>query len=406
MYIEKLTIKNLRYFAEEKLNFNWPGFARLAGINRLRLPNVNLIIGNNGTGKTTIFQALTIVALRSYLADNISGFRTPMVIRHGTEFAEANATLLLSPADTASGNENTHPDVLTSGHRITSKIRRKGSSQSLDPGKLMSWMQNLYHEDHPGCFIAAYGASRRTELMETYTGRVLGLRYRRVATLFEPHIGLMPLSMAYEQCQKQNRWEEVVDIVNGLLQPPVRLIAQNDDRGEPIFDYYGIPLPAAELSDGYRLFVGWLIDCLTHLSRVLPTEMRLTDAVGVVIVDEVDMFLAPAWQRIVLESLSVMFPSIQWFCSTHSPLVAGSVENDNIYILEGVGPYTSQIRRPTNGFEGKSVDTVLIELFDVQQPRSSELQRQLSDLAERAINGDIEASIEYLRRLNRGTARQ
>jgi predicted ATPase len=105
MYIEKLTIKGLRCFAEAKMDFNWPDATDQPGRDGLRLPNVNLLIGNNGTGKTTIFQALTIVALRSYLADNTSGFRTPMAIRHNTTFGKAIGSVLLSVLDAAGDTE-------------------------------------------------------------------------------------------------------------------------------------------------------------------------------------------------------------------------------------------------------------------------------------------------------------
>ncbi|MCX6382643.1 MAG: AAA family ATPase [Armatimonadetes bacterium] len=407
MYLEKLTIKGFRCFAHATMDFNWPGYAKLAGVKALRLPNVNLLIGDNGTGKTTLFQALTIALLRSYLADNVSGFRTPMAIRHGEETAEAFAGALLSPLDTAQYPDEAVSNVLIAAKTVRGTIRRKGSLQSLVSGSMpKDWRRTLFLDEHPGCFIAAYGAGRRTERAEAYLDRKLGVRYRRVASLFEPYIGLIPLSLAYTQCTQRSRWMEVVDIVNNILQPPVQLTQKTDERGEPLFDYEGILLPIAELSDGYRLFSGWLIDCLTQLAWVLPPKMTLREAVGIVIVDEVDLFLSPIWQRTALEYLSKEFPQIQWFCSTHSPLVAGSLENENIYILERETPYTSKIRRPTDEFEGKSVEKVLMELFGVLQPRSTELQRQLSDLAERAMNGDVDASIQYLRRLHQGTAKQ
>jgi hypothetical protein len=408
MYIQKLTIKNYRCFALETLEFNSPGPVGMVALETPRLPNVNLFIGNNGTGKTTLFQALVMVALRPYLADNISGFRTPLAIRFNRTFANADARLLLSPMDMDKTKAPSLDSDAVQPLNFKSTLRRKGSGQSLDRGteKAAGWIANLFEDEHPACFLAAYGASRRTELREAYRSRNLGIRYRRVASLFEPHIGLMPLSFAYEQCQQRERWTEVVEIVNVLLPSSVHLLPERNEDGEPLFDYEGIKLPASELSDGYRLFVGWLIDCLAHLARVWPERLKLTDATGVVIVDEVDLFLAPIWQRTVLESLATTFPRIQWFCSTHSPLVAGSLESDNIYILTVAGRHTSQVRRPTDDFEGKSVETVLIELFNVQQPRSPELQRQLSNLAERALNGDMEASVEYLRRLNEGTARR
>lgn len=411
MYIEKLTIKNFRCFDQQKMDFNWPGYAELAGKETLRLPNVNLLIGSNGVGKTTIFQALAVAPLSPYLEDNVSGFRTPRAIRHDEASAEASATLLLSPQDLSASPTGADQNVPVTGHTMKCTISHKGSGQSLrHQGRKPIWIEHQFLDEHPGFFIAAYGAGRRTEQPEAYVKRNISVRYARIISLFEPDIGMMPLSLAYEQCKKRGQWDNVVEIVNRLLSSnpasPVQLTKDRHNDTEPIFNYEGIALPVSELSDGYRLFVGWVIDFLTHLAMVLPIEAKLTEAVGVVIVDEVDLFLSPSWQRTVLESLSNTFPNIQWFCSTHSALVAGSVDSENIFMLERSAPYTSRVRRPTNAFEGKSVEKVLTELFNVQQPRSTELQRQLSVLAEKAMHGDVEASIEYLRRLHAGTAQK
>ncbi len=406
MYTDAFTVKDTRCFADQKMVFNWPGQTPPKGEATKRLPNVNLLIGNNGTGKTTIFQALTIAALGPYLANNISGFRTPTGIRYGKEVAEASAKLYLAPIDT---DENSVPDtenIHIAGHSVTSIIKREGTAQSLSSrSRAERWKKSLFYEDLPACFLAAYGANHRTERPEAYNERLRGSRYQRIASLFEARVGLIPLSMAYNQCQERKRWSEVVEIVNQLLQHPVTLTTDHMDGGEPLFNYDGIPLPLSELSDGYRLFVGWLIDFLTHLAQVLPNRLKLVEAIGMVIVDEVDLFLSPIWQRTVVESLSNVFPRIQWFCSTHSPLVAGSLDNDNIYQLKRSAPFTSQIQRPSDAFEGRSVEETLIELFDVHQPRSPQLQRQLSSLAERAVKGEPEASLEYLRRLNEGSGR-
>ncbi|MCW3052011.1 MAG: ATP-binding protein involved in virulence [Chthonomonadales bacterium] len=407
MYVEKLTLANFRCFDRESLKFNWPEGINSAGTAGPRLPNINLLIGNNGTGKTTIFQALTVAVLRPYLATSASGFRTPTAIRYGRDMAESIADVLLSHLDSDMdiASDSAYPsDILASHHRATSAIKRKGTTQFLEMrGNAAKWADSLFAEKSAGFFVAAYGASRRTERREAYDERLRGVRYQRIASLFEPHVGLVPLSLAYLQCQERERWSEVVDIVNQLLRPPVRMTEAQTDDVEPLFDYEGISLPASELSDGYRLFIGWLIDCLTHIARVLPKHLKLTEAAGLVIVDEVDLFLAPVWQRTVLESLSSVFPKIQWLCSTHSPLVAGALESENIHILERTGPFTSRAYRPSAKFEGKSVDEILVELFDLHQPRSPQLERQLSDLADRAMNGDLEASLLYLRRLNEGS---
>lgn len=410
MFIEKLRINNLRCFARASFAFNYP-LTQNQPVH-LRLPNVNVIIGNNGVGKTTTFQALTIAILKSLLATSGSGFRTERIIRFGEQSASATATLTLGTMDfvprelvNQSAAMQAMP-VMQSGIEATGTIKRRGNTEFLEMrGASAQWTENLFDDEHPGLYVAAYGASRRTERAEAYNERLRSTRYQRIASLFESHVGLVPLSLARSQCLAHDRWKEVIHVVNELLEPPVRLTKEVEDGTEPLFDCDGVVLPANFLSDGYRLFIGWLIDLVTHLSRVLPSHIPLAKAEGIVIVDEVDLFLSPTWQRNVVESLSSTFPNIQWLCSTHSPLVAGSLEYENIFILEHVGPYTTGIRRPSDEFEGKSVEVVLSQLFDVNQPRSPELQRQLSALAEKAMNGDIEASIEYLHRLSAGTSR-
>jgi DNA repair exonuclease SbcCD ATPase subunit len=55
MYIESLSLKNLRCFREvEEMRFQYPGRARQKNAPPgPTLGNVNLLLGNNGTGKTT-----------------------------------------------------------------------------------------------------------------------------------------------------------------------------------------------------------------------------------------------------------------------------------------------------------------------------------------------------------------
>jgi predicted ATP-binding protein involved in virulence len=414
MYIEHLAVHNIRCFDKVSFDFLVPGLAAMTGLPEPRVPNVNLLIGSNGTGKTTTFQAFALALLRPILAISGSGLPRLNHIRYGHEAAEITAKVWVSPVDRGERISSVNLMAL-GGNAVSTPLRKVGDFDTLvtprtsrDP---LRWQENLKNEQHPGVFLAGYGANRRTERPEVFVNRQQNsVRYQRVSSLFEADYGVIPLSLAYAQCLQHERWEEVTNIVNHLLEGTgerkrreVRLTNKLDIRSEPIFNFDGIPLTLRDLSDGYRLFVGWVIDLLTHLAQVLPKEIGLRDAYGIVIVDEVDLFLAPSWQRVVVEELSAMFPNIQWLCSTHSPLVAGSLDNENIYILKRRAPFTSQAVRPSSVFEGKSTDEVLVELFGVEQPRSPELQRQLGDLGERAMRGDMEAAFLYLQRLNRGT---
>ncbi len=125
-------------------------------------------------------------------------------------------------------------------------------------------------------------------------------------------------------------------ILNTVL-PEVRLTDRVDSQNQLLFDSNGVALPFSALSDGYRAFIGWIWDLMLQMCRVLssaPPGQQLDKMRGVVVVDEIDLFLHPEWQRVVIEQVAGTFPLLQFFFSSHSPLVAGTLLEENIFVLE------------------------------------------------------------------------
>ena len=83
----------------------------------------------------------------------------------------------------------------------------------------------------------------------------------------------------------------------------------------------GRSLPFDFLSDGMRNFVAMMAD-IAHRCVLLNPQLQdraLTETSGVVLIDELDLHLHPAWQKKVLNSLLTIFPKIQFIITTHSP---------------------------------------------------------------------------------------
>lgn len=58
---------------------------------------------------------------------------------------------------------------------------------------------------------------------------------------------------------------------------------------------------------------------------------------GVVMIDEIDLYLHPRWQRHILADLKAAFPKIQFIVSTHSPFIIQSLQRDQLISFdEGV----------------------------------------------------------------------
>ena len=68
MYIRSLRISNLRSFRSAELTFQYPG--RDDGSRTV--PNVNLLLGNNGAGKSSILRAIALAAIGRVMSS--SGF--------------------------------------------------------------------------------------------------------------------------------------------------------------------------------------------------------------------------------------------------------------------------------------------------------------------------------------------
>ena len=140
------------------------------------------------------------------------------------------------------------------------------------------------------------------------------------------------------------------------------------------------------------------------MCRVTPAEHKLTELRGVVMVDELDLLLHPAWQRTVVESLATTFPNLQFFFTSHSPIITGTLEAANIFVTE-TEPETgaTTIVPGQERVHGLSADQILTSsYFDLPTPRAPDAVNQMNALARDAWAGDENASLEFLRRMTEG----
>ena len=107
-------------------------------------------------------------------------------------------------------------------------------------------------------------------------------------------------------------------------------------RGKVFFKYTdGRFVESSMLSDGYKRLVNIVVDIALRcalLNKGMYGSEAYCHTHGTVIIDEIDEHLHPALQSKVLKSLHQTFPEIQFIVSTHAPLVMSSVEKskDNV----------------------------------------------------------------------------
>lgn len=118
-----------------------------------------------------------------------------------------------------------------------------------------------------------------------------------------------------------------------------------------------------QLSDGEKCLIAFVGDLGRRLAIANPTMDNALEGEGIVLVDEIDLHLHPAWQRMVVTKLPDVFPNCQFILSTHSPQVISHMPPDQLFLLrqdaEGVR-YT----QPTESY-GHEVSRILEDIMGV-----------------------------------------
>ena len=117
----------------------------------------------------------------------------------------------------------------------------------------------------------------------------------------------------------------------------------------------------AQLSDGYRNLLALVLDFARRLAQANPNWPNPLEAPGILLIDEIELHLHPRWQQKVIPALRAAFPNTQLIVSTHSPAVLTTVRREHIKLL-GADHQFEQIPNDV-GTYGADNSRVLAEVF-------------------------------------------
>ncbi|PZU95258.1 MAG: ATP-binding protein [Pseudanabaena sp.] len=104
-------------------------------------------------------------------------------------------------------------------------------------------------------------------------------------------------------------------------------------RMEMTLKKQGQELIINQLSDGEKNLLAMVGDLARRLAIANPEMEKPEQGSGVVLIDEIELHLHPKWQRMVIPALLRTFPNCQFIITTHSPQVLGEVKDGKIYRL-------------------------------------------------------------------------
>jgi predicted ATP-binding protein involved in virulence len=389
MKIRQLELKNFRCFDQTTFEFS---------------DQFNVIIGDNGTGKSAILDALAIGIGSFFLGiDKIDSriiFKNE--IRHivDTENETPTLTAVLPCVVSCKGyfqdiqELSWSREVRVDGRSTTREGAKEITKYAKDLQnkiRVRDTQKLSFHKQEKGDptvilpVISYYG-----------TGRLWIQHREKVVETLSPDSRFC----GYENClssshglKKLIRWFKTQEFASLQKQKNIGVLSAvkeaiktcMDDWEDVRFDVHldelvatsknGKTLPFRMLSDGVRNMIGIVAD-IAYRSAVLNPHLAANaskETHGIVLIDEIELHLHPKWQVRVIEDLRRTFPNIQFIVTTHSPFIIQSLHNGKLINFNA---------SPPAEYEGRSIEDIIEDIMGIELPQYSRRKLAMLNAAE------------------------
>lgn len=159
----------------------------------------------------------------------------------------------------------------------------------------------------------------------------------------------------------------------------------------------GQTLTVNQLSDGEKCLMALVGDIARRLAICNATNKQPLEGRGVIMIDEIDMHLHPKWQGMVVPKLLEVFPNCQFLISTHSPHVLTRVQPRNIRLMEIIGE--EMHAHKVEESYGKTANRILEDLMGLESTRPAEIDQKLERLFNTIQTGDLQRAQQLVNNL-------
>ena len=307
---------------------------------------VNLLIGDNGVGKTTVLEALALsvqtyfsrmnditkkgitqkdVRFTSSLVGDASQHRmyyTPTTIKSTVELGGVEYSSEISREDETNATRTKYVgkelaaagrELLNSQTEILPVICYFSTSRVVDTQKAStsSVGKNKLNDRRCG-YMDCLNATLDRKALTDWAFKMAMAEYKKGMPIAE-----------YEAFKKAVG--TFMQKMNDLDEIP--LVEYTRDFEDITYTENGKTMPVNYLSAGYQSLLWMLMEISFRIALLNPEMSDYSQAEGIVLIDEIDMHLHPRWQWKILDALHNSFPKIQFIAATHSPIIISSFKD-------------------------------------------------------------------------------
>lgn len=379
MYLEKLKLHNFRCYEKLEIDFN---------------RQLTVLVGKNGSGKTTVLEAIAIALGTWFVGFNIVNAKginkRTDPLRKAYQIGATDDVQTQFPVEIEAWGkiEESKDQIL---HWKRELYTPTGTMTTKDAKEIVEYAaeyQKAISEGRTDIYlpmVAYYGTGRlwdyhrqkRTDVFKV-SSRTNGYidcldgtanvklmmdwfqimtinKYQRQEENLESNPELDTVYLAMEKCLTNLSGYSDVKIRYNMGTQELDVYYSEQDKQR-------MRIPLNQLSDGYKGMISLVADIAYRMATLNPqlgTEV-LSKGDGVVLIDEVDLHLHPAWQQKVIDNLMNIFPKVQFIVSTHAPAIISSVKTDKLRILSN-----KEVCMTANQVYGKDVNSVMKEIMGV-----------------------------------------
>ncbi len=339
------------------------------------------LLGENGTGKSAVLKAISIVTAGSNALADIIG-NPDSWIQNKKKFCAVKANIITAE------KEERHIEI---------KIRRGSHIREIlnENRDTLEQLDSAIERADRNYFILAYGASRRLNSSESkITGKgdfYRSPRTRGIQSLFNSDATLVSLTnwaMDIDYSSGGRDLNIVKSALNQFLVENVKFKKIDRKKGQMIFSTPDGEIPLEQLSDGYQNVTAWVGDMMYNITNSFRNYKNPLNARGVLLIDEVDLHLHPKWQRRLHAFLESKLPNFQVIVTTHSPLTAQQAKEYELYALRRNAKETELV-----AFKGDPSKMLLHQIlmspvFGVETDESADVEKAKKKVRELYLKKD------------------